>query len=367
MPELDSGAAPAAASEPSLRDSLSAAFNRPEEENTPPVAEAQTGEQQTNQTETQPETGSRERDEHGRFKPKATEAAAPPVEGKPPAEKPATETPAEPQAEAQAAPGGPPPGWSPAAKAAFNELPDAVKQSVIKREDEINRGFAKLRDYKELDPYVEMARQSGITLPQALDRYVEAEKLLERDPVSGLKWLCQNYNVDPRQLLGEAAPQAQTPTAQQQQTAPFDLRQHLAPVLQEINTLKQTVLGERQAKTQAQVEAFFSDPKNIYAENVADQMAMLIQNAKMRGQEITLQQAYDDACWMNSEIRDLLIKKQAHDKAASEAAKLKLTANQARQAGQSITGGPAATPPPATSDPTNLRSFLEQQFAGVRT
>ena len=367
------GAASAAANNLSLRDTLSAAFtDEPQGQGVgAPKATIETPVEDTTKTATQ-----EERDERGRFKPKQAATVDDQVTSTDTAVK--VETAAEGD---QAKPLTPPPGWSPAAKAAFAELPEEVRQSVAKREAEIDRGFAKLKDYKALDSYVEMARQSNTTLPEALERYIAAEQLLERDAVNGLKWLCKNYNIDPRQLLDGAVTTGAVTTTepnshgttlwhQQNQPAPtpqIDLSRYLAPVFQEINSLKQTVVGERQAKTMAEVDAFFSDPKNIYAENVADQMAMLITQARSQGEDISLSQAYDTACWMNPEIRGLLIKKQSHDRAASEAAKLKAAANQARHAGQSITGGPAATPPPAASDPENLRASLERQFAGVRT
>jgi hypothetical protein len=53
----------------------------------------------------------------------------------------------------------------------------------------------------ELAPFDTMARNSGTTLHEALQRYISAEQLLEHDPLAGLDWLARNYRVTPEQLL----------------------------------------------------------------------------------------------------------------------------------------------------------------------
>jgi len=71
----------------------------------------------------------------------------------------------------------------------------------MRREDEVNRGLSKLAEYKGLDQYADMARQSGTNLATALERYVAAEQVLERNPIQGLLWLAQTYGVQPQALM----------------------------------------------------------------------------------------------------------------------------------------------------------------------
>jgi hypothetical protein len=52
----------------------------------------------------------------------------------------------------------------------------------------------------DMADYANRARQSGTTLPEAVGRYIAAEEFLEKDPVGGIRWLCENYGVDPRSL-----------------------------------------------------------------------------------------------------------------------------------------------------------------------
>jgi hypothetical protein len=127
-----------------LRSQLVAAMRDAENESTSTALEVEN------------DAPSRTRDEQGRFSKdeqgeQAVVAAETPVQSPAPTtDEPAgqetTEAPVQPQAVR------PPPGWSPASKAAFDALPEAVKADVAKREEEVNKGFAKLGDYKGLEP-----------------------------------------------------------------------------------------------------------------------------------------------------------------------------------------------------------------------
>jgi hypothetical protein len=261
----------------------------------------------------------------------------------------------------------PPPGFSPTAKAEWAKVPPSVQQAIAKREQEVDKGFKK---YAGLDQYVQMAQQSGTNLPEALQRYVAAEQLLEKDPISGIRWLCKNYNIDPRQLIGPGQQPAQQPQPNGQQPQPgqqpypgFDFRQQLDPIVKQVNDLTQMITGEQQNKVLGEVDSFFKDTKSHpYVENVAEDMARLLQAGVFK----TLQEAYDAACWNNEEVRGLLINDITTARTADQAAKAKATANQARAAGQSITGGPQATPPPGTPQADDLRGQLKDAFQAQR-
>jgi hypothetical protein len=371
----------------SIRDALSAALQ--EASSSPEPAPASSSPQPDpvegapDQSAAETEAADRRaRDEKGRFAPAADgtqpaetargakepkDAAAPATAQQPATQQAGTE---EQSAAPTDKPGNPPPGWSPAAKAAWHNgaIPAEVVRDIAKREQEINAGFRKLQEYRPLDQYVEMARQNNTTLPEALKNYIAAEQLLERNPAEGIRWLAQNYNVDLAQFARNAPPQGQIPQPQngapqpqqQYQPAPqIDVAPYISPVMQELEQLKRMVYGDKEAQTQGVVEAFFNDPANRYAENVADQMVTLITS----GQAPDLKAAYDTACWMNPEVRAELLKEQRVKEQADQLARARQTATQARAAGRSITGAPATSqsPSPNTDD---LRATLEEQFRG---
>jgi hypothetical protein len=93
-------------------------------------------------------------------------------------------------------------------------------------------------------------------------------------------------------------------------------------------------------------------------------MVVLINEAKRTGQPVDLPSIYDTACFMNPEVRAALIKEQTGKVQSEQIAKAKQTADQARAAGASITGGPSATPPPVAPN-LDLRASLEQSFAAA--
>lgn len=360
MTDLNNAGAPA--NEISLRDTIAAEWSKAEAPDTPasPAAPAEP----TPPQETAAEAEARIRDEKGRFATKpadgsetaaksATEATAKPAAGK------AATEPGKEAEPAVKAPAGPPPGWSVAAKSEFDQLPDAVKAAVAKREEEIDRGFAKLKDYKAIESqHSAQAQQYGVPLPEFINRLAAADKFLQTEPLNAIKWLAQAYQIDLGQLAGTPSPQpgAQPSAAQQQPDN---------AVLQELNALKQIVYGDKRNQINTQVETFFADPKNKYSENVADQMVVLINEAKRAGQPVDLPSIYETACFMNPEVRAALIKEQTGKVQSEQIAKARQTADQARAAGASITGGPSATPPPAAPN-LDLRATLEQAFAGTR-
>jgi hypothetical protein len=313
----------------------------------------------------------RARDEAGRFAKKPDEAEAPKAEvpavaaAKP--EIPAANE----QAAAEVAPR-PPHGWNPEAKAAFEALPPAVKEAVARREQEVNAGFAKLAEYKPLEPLAELAKQNGTTLAQAVGEYRQFEVTLQNDFLGGIGFVCKRFGVDPTALAnailarnGGASHQSAAPGAGQQPNQ-TGAGPDLSPIMGELASLKQYVqqnqqreAQQQQAAVQQQIEAFKADPKNLYFENVRPQMAKIMQ----AGLASSLQEAYDAACWQAPEIRNLLINQQGNGQAA--AAQQAARATQARQASKSITGSPSVGVATGQAPASSLRGELEQAFASA--
>lgn len=283
----------------------------------------------------------RAHDEKGRFATKEEpakeevakpQAAAAPVDSK--------EVPA-----ADAAPSlKPPTSWSPTAKVEFEKLPPAVQQAVAKREEEVNNGFAKFQEYKPIERFMEMAKQSGTTLPQALERYVGIEQHISRDMVGGVAQIAQNQGIHPVALANQilarygASPQ-QDGTGDQQahQQANVDL----SPVMQKISALETFINQQQSATVQSEIERFASNPKHTFFENVKADMGRLINS----GQAENLEEAYDKACWGNKEIRELLVKQQAQ----TSAPKADDAVQRARAADKAIGGAPSAGFVPAAA------------------
>lgn len=238
--------------------------------------------------------------------------------------------------------GTPPPGWSVASKAAWNELPEAVKADIAKREQEVSNGFKQYQGLGELKPYAEAYQRNGQTIKQAFDGYINIEKALQTNFVGGVAQICQGFNVNPVALAQEILRQAGQ--GGQEQT-PDPIRDALSPLQREIEALKAERDNERRAAQQreqqeglSQITAFASDPKHTYFENVKQTMGHLIAT----GQAGSMEDAYEKAIWMHPEIRPLLLKQQQAEAAsANQTAQRQAAAAQARQSARSITGSPA--------------------------
>lgn len=253
----------------------------------------------------------------------------------------------------------PPIGWSPAAKAKWATMDPDIKAAVAQREVDVNKGLAKLGEYKGIDRFAEQAKSGGTTLESALTAYTGMEALLRKDPIGGFKELAKNLRVDPRgYVLAIARDLGIAPApGQQQQPSPQDaaLRSALTPLEQKLSLLEARD-QERMAQSQAQesdringqVQAFVADPKNIYVGNVYPKMVEMIGLANLSKKAIDLKAIYDDACLLTPEVRDLLINErvmQGQSKGSATAA----VASKARAAARATSGAPAPGQQPRTS------------------
>jgi hypothetical protein len=235
---------------------------------------------------------------------------------------------------------------------------DAVKRDIAKRNDEVGKGFEKLAEYKPIERFAEMAKQSGTTLDRALENYVGIEQDLRRDFVGGIARICQNQGISPLALANQilarngVAPSEVQPGDQPQarQPAPVDPNAIAQSVREQIRA------EQIQEEVTRSIKQFGGDPKNQFFENVRLDMTRLLQ----AGSAESLEDAYDKACWANPEIRNLLIKQQAV--AASDPSAKAAAATQARAASKSITGSPipnASAKGPDISIEDEIRALMD--------
>lgn len=329
-----------------LRASLAAAFDAPETETPSPE-----------KPEVLPALPAR--DETGKFVAKPTEPAkpepAPEIPAKPEAGKVDASAPlATPQLSPASPAIAPPPGWSVVAKAEWEKLPAPVREAVAKRETEISAGLAELGEWKPLKPYSELAKQSGTTLSQALDRYIAYERAIMAKPVEAVLGIIRDFNIDPTQIaaaLGApaATPKPSDPQPQPQPQPPPRPDPALAELKTIVTQLASTINGQTQASVQSELTAFQNavengKPKHPFFDNVKITMGRLMQT----GEATSLEDAYDKACWANSEIRSALIKERDEAAKADAASVANDAASKARQASKSLNGAPHGQTVPKT-------------------
>lgn len=323
-----------------LEAMIAQAFNEDEAPapDTPAPVEAQAPEGETAEEKTE-----RLRDEHGRFA-KADEAGQNPPVGEEPAQQTIL----------------PPRSWTAAAKAKFATLDPDVQQEVLRREKEIDAGKqqwdTKAAEYNQLDAALSRVRDryrlAGLSDAQYVGALVQADEML-RGPqaVQALAMLAQQYGINVGQLGQQpfGGPQQPQGYADPQITALMQTVQSLQSRLEGQDKARET---EAQAALQKQIEDFASDPRHPYFDNVRQAMGALMRS----NPDLSMEDAYDRACYADPEIRGLLT-------AVSSA---RPAAAQTKPNGLSVTGASKGTKPALSNGALNGNSIEDDVRAAIQ-
>lgn len=227
-----------------------------------------------------------------------------------------------------------PASWRPEAKAEFDKLPPVIKDEVIKREEDILRGIG---EYKA-------AATFGHAIDKAIQPFAPTLRQYGIDPVRHVGEL---FSVHQRLAMGSPEVKQATlaqiardfgiplPTPQASEDSPYVDPEvaALRTQMQQLHSLHQQLVNQQTQQQTQQIQAqraqienglrselntFASDPEHAFFDEVADDMAMLIQS----GRAPSLKQAYDLAIRMQPAI----LEKENLRVAAKEASK-KLDAN----------------------------------------
>lgn len=330
-------------SEISLRDTLANAFEKADKaEPEKIIPEAEKDETKVETPAEAEEKAARARDASGKFAKKVETPDA--VIGQP--------TPPKPTAAPQA--------WSASAKAKWSELPAEFQQEVLKREEEVTKGFTKFdeernfgKQLKEvITPYMpQIIAEGGNPVAAVQSLLNTAYQLRQGTPQSKGQLILQiakQFGADLSQISEQTYID---PTIQQLQNEIAQLKGQFSNA--EINKQQQ-----EQASLNQNINAFAADPKNIHFDSVRREMGALLE----KGLAKDLQEAYDMAAWARPDIRSTLIQQQSAEMEAKRVADSKSKAEAARMAGGSVKGGPGAAIPNTGVPNRSLREELESQF-----
>lgn len=276
----------------------------------------------------------------------------------------------QPTSEVQAAAtisGNPPGGWSVKSKAEWDKIPEHIRADILKREKEVNDGFAQYEGMRELRPYHEQARSQGQSLKQILDGFLGLEAQLRQNPEQGFLTIASRLGIQPQRLAQAFAGYApSTGQYQPQQDGGYQpqpssdygyVDQRLNPLANEVNQLKSLFQQQREAEVNAVIQRFAADPAHRFYQNVEEQMTQILATRPRSGDHwADLKKAYDDAVWLNPEIRESLLNERSAKAEEARKQQEKEAAEKARQASRSITGSPAAG---AKTDPDDSDDSIE--------
>ena len=334
---------------PSLRDTLEDAIHEAEE----PAVEA--GEDAEKPVPAAAEGEGPARDESGRFKSKeSVEAvhaeAQPGADARQPAA--ASDRPVAEGAGNQDALSRPPQSWNPAAREHWSKIPPEVRAEVYRREQDVQQAFHQTAEERKLAsafkqvyaPYEAMIRGEGSDPLRAVDHLFQTAYQLRtaapQQKAQLVAGLIQQYAIDIPMLdamLSGQAPQMPQQGAPQQPQVPHDPR--VDNLMQALQNIQHETATKKQAAAQQEVQAFAQSHE--FLDDVRDVMADLIEVASNRGMDLSMEDAYNQACRLNPEISRVLEQREK----VRTAQESQQRTSRSRRAASSVAGSPAGAPP----------------------
>ena len=262
-----------------------------------------------------------------------------------------------------------PKGWTKEAKAEFDKLPEVVKASVAKREDEASNGFKEygektraLEQYENLvKQYIPDHQNYGLTAPQMVERTFLWLKALQNPnkttAVNSLKQLAQSFGLDNElaqaYVQNNSQPQHNVQQNNQQviPQIPLEVIQTIQNLQSQVGNLRNEHNQNSTQVAQQQITKWSADKPHF--DKVRGQMRILIESGAvpLKNGEIDLDEAYTRACRVDPEIYqemlDAELIKKDEEFAAKEAerkAKQIENVNRARRANISIRPSAPSSP-----------------------
>jgi hypothetical protein len=201
----------------------------------------------------------------------------------------------------------PPKTWKKEAAAEWAKLPPSVQAEIHRREADIFKGIEQYREAaqvgqsfnKILQPYQGALQQAGVDPLQMVNAFAYNHMALSQgtpeQKLATARQLMTHYGIDLNQLAGGEA--NYTPTAEDYVDPEIKaLRDEIAQLK---GTFTQQSEASRKAEVQKMVDEFASDPANVYFEEVASEVAQLLQTGAAKD----LKDAYEKAIYINPTTR----------------------------------------------------------------
>jgi len=301
-----------------------------------------------------PEEGEKSRDEKGRFASKDEKTAVKPAEkmGQPPDEPEPLDLPERELSTKRA-----PEAWSPEAREYWKDIPEQAKKEIIRHNQLIYDTLDKTTEERKyaravaqtVEPYREMIEKDGGNVIQSIGQLMDTAKKLRTSPshekATLVAGLIKQFGVDVQQLdrALTGLPVQVDPVAQR-------IEQEMAPVRQWQEQMAQQQRMQQQQEEQAlqqKVNEFYrTEPEFIG--DVANKMAEIYDG------QMSMQEAYDEACWATPSVRKVLLQRQEAQRLQQQ----NEVASKAKNAAVSV-GGSAPVTNPNQENPSSIREALE--------
>lgn len=348
----------------SIRDALESSFDQSVSE-TPAVSEETPVDTQASETEgyeapaeektaEEAEKPSREysRDEHGKFaEKKAKEAAKEGIQAGPKSGQ--FKEKSDPIERA-------PQSWKPEVREHWKNIPEDARREILRSEQHIQATLRETAEDRHLAkgfrdavaPFMHFIKAENSDPIRAVDNLLTTAAKLRTgnvNEVAGMvaqivgqygsgRFGAESFIRALDEHLAGVTPQAQDPRIAEVEQR---MMQQFAPALQMAQQFQQQQYqAQQQTDYQARsaVDDFMAQAE--FGNDVRLRMAMEIETAAQQGVEMSLQDAYDRACWADPSIRKIMQQRSASE----QAQRANQSAQRARSAAVSVGGSPALNP-----------------------
>lgn len=319
------------------------------------------------------DTGTRARDESGRFAPRTPSQDTVPEDKEPGTQEQSLTAPAPSPAPVAASTAvRAPVSWRPEEREGWENLDLRHQQAILRREQETARVLsqtAEARNFHQefqrtVQPYEHMIRAEGSDAMRAVGSLLQTAAALRTAPpgqkATMVADLIMQFGI-PLETLDTALQQRVSGRGGQvqHQMDPIVqmIEQRLGPVqqfMQQIQQHQQQGAQRSQQQAQQTLQEFAQDPANEFVQDVAGDMADLLELAANRGQQLSLQDAYRRATLLHPTISKIVEQRQASQGAAQQTA----AARRARNAAVSLPQDGAPTQDGGVDSGDDIRSAL---------
>ena len=238
-----------------------------------------------------------------------------------------------------------PASWKPAAKAAWNTIPEPVRAEIYRRESDFlngNKGIKEHADFGQamrqtIDPYRMLIESEGGTPEKAVGELLKTAALFRvgspQQKLQAILGLDRQYNAGLQSYFQQAVQQevarANGQAYQQPQQAPNFQDPRVDQILASLQAQERARAQQEEAQSNAATERFMSAkdasgaPLYPFIDNVLDDMSLRVSHIRKANPSVSheevLKQAYEAAVWANPETRQVLIgQQQAQQQASAE-------------------------------------------------
>lgn len=241
----------------------------------------------------------------------------------------------------------PPSSFTSEGKAAFAKASPEMQKEVLKREADFHKHFQQSQPavkyaetmYSAVKPYEQTFRQMGAEPVDAIKALLATDHKMRhgspQEKMQGLAILVKEYGIDLSQGMPEQQPMDPHVEYLQQQNR--QAMQAAQQAQQQVQELQSTFAQQQKTAEDAQMQSVIDQASKTmpHIRELGHEIKAIVDAQALRGNEITLDQAYEAALWQSPKHRQELLVKQQAEKQAEDAKRREAEAALARSARQS--------------------------------